>query len=274
MESLTFRFYGELEDFVPAADLGRDLVGAFYGVTTVKDRIESLGVPHTEVGLILVDGEAVDLGHRLEGGERVAVYPRFRRLPSPSGPPLRSPRPCPARFVADVHVATLARNLRLLGFDTRWDRNADDGELARTSAGEHRILLTRDRLLLRRSIVEHGYFVRDDDPVEQTVDVVRNLDLLPEARPFHRCLACNDVPQPVDKREIEHLLEPGTRRDHDRFNRCPGCGRLYWWGSHRDRLARLVEDITARAGPGTDRTDPLTSVGPGRIGARVRRPRR
>lgn len=245
MDHARVRVYGELQDFLAPAEREHEVVVPVDGAPSVKDRLEAVGIPHTEIGLILVDGEPVTFGHRLRGGQRISAYPRFGRLPRP-GPPLRGPLPDPVRFVADVHVATLARNLRLLGFDTVWDRDLDDPDLARMAATDQRVLLTRDRGLLRRSIVEHGVYVRDDDPLEQTVDLVRKLGLAENIRPFARCLACNDVPGPVAKEEVLDQLEPGTRR-HTEFRRCPGCGRIYWRGSHADRLEALLEEIRARA---------------------------
>lgn len=257
MGTVRVRVYGELDDLLAPRDRSHEVVVGVDGTPSVKDRIEAIGIPHTEVGLILVDGDPVVLDHHLVGGERIAVYPRFARLPRP-GPDLRPPLPRPARFVADVHLATLARNLRLLGFDTVWDRALDDEDLARLSAEDERLLLTRDRLLLQRSIVVHGFYVRDDDPLDQTVELVAKLGLSDDVAPFGRCLACNDVPVPVAKDEVVDLLEPRTRRDHDRFRRCPGCGRIYWHGSHAEQLESLVAEILRRAAaaaPGLPETE-------------------
>jgi uncharacterized protein with PIN domain len=241
------RFYAELNDFLPRERRQRDIVHEFVVAPSVKDVIEAFGVPHTEVDLVLVDGEPVNFSHRLADGDRISVYPVFEAFDVASVN--RSLRPTPLRdprFVADVHLGTLARYLRLVGFDTRFDPDWDDEALAAISVEERRVLLTRDRGLLKRRVVTHGIFVRDDQPREQVVDVVRRLHLADRLRPFTRCMACNGALEAVDKEEIADRLEPRTRRDFNRFRRCPDCGRLYWEGSHHARLAALVEHVRER----------------------------
>jgi len=174
----------------------------------------------------------------------VRLYPR----------PLREPR-----FVLDVHLGRLARTLRLLGFDAVWRNDTTDDELAAISADDERTLLTRDRGLLKRAKVTHGHLVRETDRRRQVVEVLRQFDLFGAITPFGRCLRCNGVLEPVAKAEVEHRLPPRTRREYADFRTCPGCGRVYWKGSHYDRLAALVEDLR-RAGTTPLRTAP-TSVG-------------
>jgi uncharacterized protein with PIN domain len=147
------------------------------------------------------------------------------------------------RFVLDVHLGRLAEHLRLLGFDTAYTNDADDHELAAESASAGRWLLTRDRGLLMRAIVTHGYLVRSETPRLQALEVVRRFDLFDEVAPFTRCARCNAGLEPVDKAEIAHQLEPGTRRDHDTFVRCTGCAQLYWQGSHAPALRAFVDEI-------------------------------
>jgi uncharacterized protein len=237
----TFRFYGELNDFRPPQHRQAQVTYGFTDGQTVKDAIEALGVPHTEVVLVTVDGDAVSFGHRLNDHERVAVYPAFGAL-EPANT-TRPPVPRPVRFVADVHVGTLARHLRLLGFDTRYDPNEHDEALAARAQDEERVLLTRDHGLLKRRIVTWGRFVRSDHPMEQAIDVVRHFELLDDVRPFGRCLECNGVPRPVAKEQIAHRLEPLTRQAFREFRLCPGCDRIYWRGSHHERLAAVVDEI-------------------------------
>lgn len=243
-----FRFYAELNDFLPPARRQRDIAYRFDGNPAVKDAIEALGVPHTEVDLVLADGEPVDLGHQLRDGARIAVYPVFETFDI-AGTTLVRPEPLrDIRFVADVHLGTLARHLRLLGFDTLFDKDAGDEELAGISAAERRVLLTRDRGLLKRRIVTHGLFVRDDDPREQLVDVVRRLHLTRRMAPFTRCTVCNAPLEIVAKEDVADRLEPLTARYHHRFRRCTGCGRIYWPGSHHERLRALVDEVRSRTG--------------------------
>jgi hypothetical protein len=149
--------------------------------------------------------------------------------------------------VADTHLGTLARHLRLLGFDTAYRNDCGDDELADTSVMERRVLLTRDRGLLKRRAVTHGLFIRADDPDQQLIDVVRRLHLSGGLRPFSRCMACNGVIEPVDKALVAGRLEPRTRRDFDHFGLCGSCGRVYWEGSHHRRLLALVERVRHQA---------------------------
>ena len=250
--TVTVRLYAELNDFVPKYRREREHVVDVEGGRSVKDAIESLGVPHTEVELILVDGEPVGLDRRLDGGSRVSVFPHFATLAPDQGSAVRPELSGEVRFVADGHVAALARYLRLLGFDTLCEPGWDDEVLATVSARDDRVLLTRDRGLLRRRVVEHGVFVWDDEPETQLLEVVRRLGLAERIRPFTRCMLCNGLLEDVDKRDVETALEPGTRQSVDHFRRCRDCRRVYWRGSHHPRLLALVE----RAGGGPDRRSP------------------
>jgi uncharacterized protein with PIN domain len=154
-------------------------------------------------------------------------------------------------FVLDTHLGTLARYLRLCGFDTLYRNDYDDEELAGISAGQHRILLTRDRDVLKRRIVTHGCFVRNDRPREQLVEVLQRFHLTEAITPFTRCTRCNGRLQEVAKEDIADRLEPLTRRYYQRFRQCTGCGRIYWRGSHVQHIERLIgrirEDLRSRA---------------------------
>lgn len=245
MKRACFRFYGELNDFLPPARRGVAFPHEFLGTPSVKDVIESLGVPHTEVDLVLADGESVDFSWALRDGARVSVYPVFESIDIA---PLARVRPAPlreVRLVLDGHLGRLARYLRMLGFDARWRSDAPDEELARVAADERRILLTRDAGLLKRRIVTHGYYVREVDPRRQLAEVVRRLDLLGSARPFRRCLRCNDLLETVRKEDVAGELPPRVRERHGAFRRCPSCRRLYWAGSHHRRMERLVSELLA-----------------------------
>jgi uncharacterized protein with PIN domain len=239
------RFYAELRDFLaPALRSGR-VEHTFALPRSVKDAIESLGVPHTEVDLILANGASVDFGYRLADGDRIAVYPVFESFDV--GPLVRL-RPEPLRdlrFVLDGHLGKLARRLRLLGFDCAYARDVDDEELVRVSLGEGRVILTRDLFLLKRAAVTHGYYVRSDDPRQQVGEVVRRFQLADRAAPFTRCMACNGTLAPIAKGEIEHRLPPRTREHYDDFRTCASCGRDFWRGAHHGRLERFVAEALA-----------------------------
>jgi uncharacterized protein with PIN domain len=245
--SACFRFYEELNDFLPPARRKRDFDQDFEGTPAVKDVIEAIGVPHTEIDLILVDGVSVGFDRRLAGGERIAVYPVFERLDIS---PLVRLRPRPLReprFVADVHLGKLARYLRLLGFDTRYAEHLSDAEIAALAANEDRIVLTRDVGLLKRSRVTRGYWLRNTDPHAQIGEVVGALDLVSSLRPFTRCMRCNGELESVPEAAVATALPAGVRGRFETVARCGQCRRLYWPGSHHARLAGLVAEVVGRA---------------------------
>ena len=239
----TFRFYEELNDFLPPARVRREHVYHFDGHPSVKHAIESQGVPHTEVDLILVDGRSVGFDYQLCPGDRVSIYPTFERfdvtpLVRLRERPLRDPR-----FVVDVNLGKLARRMRMLGFDTLYRNDYGDAEIVDIAAREHRIVLTRDRRLLQHARITHGYWVRNIDPDDQVVEAVERLQLERWIRPLRRCLDCNGRIFPVAKAEVLHRLEPLTRRHYSDFHRCERCAKVFWKGSHyeamRASLARL-----------------------------------
>jgi len=233
---------GSLLDFLPARARHAEVRRWFDEAPSVKDVIEASGVPHPEVDLVLAGGRPVGFDNRVQPGERIEVFGLDRPAALAGLPGLIPPAPEPRRFVVDGHLGRLARYLRTLGFDTWYAPNADDGLLARASAGEERILLTRDRGLLKRSIVRLGYMPRSDDPAEQLREVAARYGLPERARPFSRCVRCNDVLRSVDRAAVAERLagEPRTLRSFDTFAECAGCGSIYWPGSHFDRLSAML----------------------------------
>ena len=252
MPTATFRFHGNLADFLPRARRRDALRHAFEGAPTIKDRIEAIGVPHPEVDRIEVGGVAVGFEYRLRDGDEVDVHPidgaEATGSPGPGGRTghLVPPRQRPERFVLDGHLGRLAAYLRLLGFDTLYTNRADDVDLARLAGADGRILLTRDRGLLKRRAVVHGYFVRDDDPRRQLAEVARRYGLAASAQPFTRCTRCNGPIEEVEREQVAHLLQERTLRYYKVFGRCGSCGTVYWEGSHVERM-RVV--IRAALGP-------------------------
>lgn len=254
MIRVAVRFYAELNDFLPPHRRQVTFEHRLNERASVKHLIETLGVPHPEVDLILVNGESVDFAYLVDDGDRVGVYPVFESLDIS---PLVRLRPRPLReprFVLDTHLGKLAAALRMLGFDTLYRNDYHDPELAEISRRERRILLTRDRGLLMRSAVTHGYLLRESDPRAQLAEVVRRFDLAGAVAPFRRCLRCNGALQPVAKEAILDRLLPKTRRYYDEFSVCSDCERIYWRGSHYDdmqrRLASLFDGAARDARPG------------------------
>lgn len=243
------RFYAELTDFLPAQYASGTVTRDFDVPGSVKDIIEACGVPHTEVDLIVANGESVDFDYQVGGGDRISVYPVFESLDIT---PIVKVRPEPLRetsFVADVHLGRLARFIRLLGFDTLYDPAWDDTELAEASSREGRILLTRDIGLLKRSLVTHGYFVRADDPRRQVVEVAQRFHLENDLDPFTRCMVCNGELVPVDKADVVERLPSETKQHIDEYRRCSRCQKIYWRGAHHRELSEIVEAVQGKLKP-------------------------
>jgi uncharacterized protein with PIN domain len=234
------RCYEELNYFLPPELRKRPFRWPLHRGQTVKSLVESLGVPHTEVDLALVNGRSVGFGHRLADGDRLSVYPVFESLDIGTVSRVR-PRPLrAARFVLDVHLGRLARLLRLAGFDSLYDNGWDDRTLSRLSRREGRILLTRDRGLLMRAEVTHGYCVRSPNPLEQLAEVLARFDLSGRLSPFSLCLVCNRPLQPLSRRQARERVPPQVARRYRRFRACPQCARVYWRGSHWENMRRLL----------------------------------
>ncbi len=206
-----------------------------------------MGVPHTEVDLILVNGESASFDWQINEGDRVSVFPVFEsldisRLTEVRPEPLREPK-----FVLDNHLGKLAGYLRLLGFDTRYENDYQDPRLAEISQEEDRILLTRDRGLLKRKVVTHGYCVREDNPQDQIIEILRRFDLAQLARPYSRCARCNGFLQPAEKEAVLHHLKPLTKKYYDEFMQCENCGQVYWRGSHFEDLNEFLNRVVSEA---------------------------
>jgi uncharacterized protein len=237
------RFYAELNDFVAPWRRGRTTSYGFGLSGSVKDLIEALGAPHTEVELILANGEPVDFSYRVQNGDRISVYPEFEAMDISS---LVRPRRQPfrdLRFVADTHLGRLAAYLRMVGFDTVYRSDYGDEELADISASDKRILLTRDRGLLKRNIVKRGYCVRTTNPRAQLAEVLQRFDLSGSIAPFERCVHCNELLQPTRKELISDRLQPDTKQYYEDFCTCPGCHCIYWKGSHYRRMQLFIESV-------------------------------
>lgn len=241
MAELSFRFYEELNDFLPAKRQKREFGLNIERKASIKDVIESLGVPHTEIELILVNGRSVDFNYQVRDRDQISVYPVFECF---NITPLLRLREKPLRrlsFIADANLGKLAQYLRLLGFDCLYRNDYDDAEVAEIASQQHRVVLTRDRRLLRRKIISHGLFVRSDQPRQQVSELLKRLDLYDEVEPFSRCVNCNGFLSVIDKNSIIDRLEPLTREHYNDFKICNDCGQLYWPGSHFERANDLLE---------------------------------
>jgi hypothetical protein len=228
-------------DFAPALQplLKRDLRSGpvdlrFRGPQSVKHLIESLGIPHTEIGPLYVNGISTRLEYIVRDGDSIEVRPV-----SPAANESVEPR-----FVLDGHLGRLASHLRMLGLDSLYHNDYEDEQLVRASVEEERILLTRDRLLLMHKVIKHGYLLRSMDPTEQLYEVVQRFGLVKWVKPFERCMNCNHPLKPVSKEMVLEKLEPLTKKYYDEFKLCPACKQVYWKGSHYERMLGLIAKVT------------------------------
>ena len=245
MVTATFRFYEELNDFLPRERRGCTFSVRCARAATTKHMIEALGVPHTEVELILVNGESSGLERALAEGDRVAVYLKFETF---DVSPLLRIRDKPLRrlcFVADAHLGGLARLLRMAGFDTLYDNGYHDKEIVAISLDQERVVLTRDRELLKRRSVTHGCYLHAIRPAAQFRELYDRLGLAAIAQPFTLCLHCNLPLRPVARAEVLERLPESVRLQHDQFNTCDSCGRVFWKGTHHKRMAAMLEAVAA-----------------------------
>lgn len=240
-----FRFYAELNTFIAPTFRHRSFLHACARDATVKHMVEALGVPHTEVERVLVNGEPGDLAYRLQDGDRISVYPHFRSTALAA-----SETSMPARFIADAHLGQLARQLRMLGFDVLFRNSYSDAEVARISSEQQRVVLTRDRDLLIRKDVIWGCYVHATSCDEQLHEVIQRYRLASHVHPFCRCLECNGLLHAIDKVAVSDRVPRTSLLHYDKFFQCEHCGQVYWEGSHvermRHRIAELLRSYTSK----------------------------
>jgi uncharacterized protein with PIN domain len=238
------RFHGDLNVFLRSKASDAVIERPLAEKTSIKDVIESCGVPHPEVDLILVNDQTVGFGHTVDNDAKVEVFPVENRDTNHTEKRLQAIGI--TKFVADGHLGSLTRNLRLLGFDVAYPKHTDDRQLLEIMARENRVLLTRDRRLLMHWIVQHGYYPRSQNADEQTIEIIRRFDLSKLIAPFTRCLRCNAPLEEAAKADVMDKLEPLTKIYYHQFRRCPDCKQIYWPGSHFPKLQKRIEEIRSR----------------------------
>jgi uncharacterized protein with PIN domain len=238
-----FRFYEELNDFLPAEKRKKDLEYEFSGSPSIKDTIEAIGVPHTEIDLILVDGTSVTFDYKMKGNEYISVYPVFESFDISRIVRLR-PKPLrKIKFITDVNVGKLGRKLRLLGFDTMICHDNDDEQIISISINDKRTVLTRDVGLLKHSKLTHGYWIRSEYPFEQIKEVIKRFQLEDCIIPLGRCSVCNGMLKDIDKEKITHHLPEKIKSEHNDFRECENCRKIYWKGSHYIRISEWASEL-------------------------------
>jgi uncharacterized protein with PIN domain len=243
MHQIHFRFYEELNDFLPEEKRKVRFTYNYIDRTSVKDIIESLGIPHTEVDMILVNGNSVGFDYLISDGDVISVYPLFESLNISD---VQRLRPKPLRnpnFIADVHLGKLARYLRMMGFDVLYKNNYKVDDIVKFSLEEKRTILTKDRELFKRNDVTHGYWVRSSKVNEQVVEIIKRFDLKKLIKEFTRCIECNSVLRSISKKEILNKLPPKVSESQKSFSVCPSCNKFYWKGTHHQQMLSFIQTI-------------------------------
>ena len=242
-KKLHIRFYEELNDFLPEEKRKKRFAHQFIDRTTVKDLIESLGVPHTEIDLILVNSNSVNFKYLINDGDDISVYPVFESFNITELQHLR-PRPLrKPKFVADVHLGRLTKYLRMMGLDVLYKNDFKDDEIVETSLNEKRAILTKDRGILKRNEVAHGYWVRSIKVEEQVKEILNRFDLQKEIKEFSRCIDCNERLKSIEKDAIIDQLPPKVAHSQNEFFRCPSCNKVYWKGTHYQRMLTFIRGL-------------------------------
>ena len=243
MSRTWFRFYEELNDFLPSAKRKKLIPFEFTGNPSVKDAIEAQGIPHVEVDLILVNSTSEDFAYKIHDGDTVSVYPVFESIDISSVTCLRKKPLRNLKFITDVHLGKLTKYLRLCGFDTYYRPDCSDKEIITIALTDKRVILTRDKELLKNRQITHGYWIRSQSPDKQLRELMIRYDLKNLVSLFSRCLECNGVLKLISKEEITERLLPKTRQYYQNFKMCPDCNRIYWDGSHYKRMKVQIENI-------------------------------
>lgn len=231
MNNASFHFHGNLIDFITSPGKKGFIHYSFTGMPSIKDAIESIGIPHTEVKEISTRGHTLSITETLYDGNCIEVYPFSEIQDSPD------------KFILDVHLGKLARLIRLMGFDVLYENHYSDKDIIDLIIKEQRVVLTRDKGLLKHKAVLWGYWLRSQDPYEQLKEVYYRYQLKKNMQPFSRCLLCNGLLHSIEKEKVEQVLPPRTKLFFHEFYQCQDCGKVYWKGSHYERMLQQIKGI-------------------------------
>ena len=243
MPKATFRFYEELNSFLPKHRRKTDFEVMFKGKRSIKGMIEAFGVPHTEVDLILVHGNSVDFTYIIQDKDRVSVYPVFESLNIADVTHLRKIPLRRSKFIADINLGNIVKYMRALGLDLFYDSLLSPHEIIEISKRENRIILTKSRNLLMFKEVTHGIFIRPGTTIEQIKRIIDYLDIKDDIKPFSRCLRCNSLLSAIEKENILDRIPPKTMELCDEYVQCQSCDKIYWKGTHFINMKRILKQI-------------------------------
>lgn len=244
MNKAILRFYEELNDFLPESKKKSDFEISFKKNPSIKHIIESHGVPHSEVDLILVNSISVPFSYKIKNKDRVSIYPKFETLNIETVTKLKKEPLRNTKFILDVHLGKLSHYLRMAGFDTLYRNDYQDDFIVKQAKADNRIILTRDIGLLKRKNVTHGYWLRSQKPKSQLHEVIHYFDLTSGIRPFQRCLNCNGLLQKTDKKNIIPLsyIPIFVKQKFHSFYQCLNCQKIYWPGTHYHNMKKSLEN--------------------------------
>lgn len=238
-----FIIHGKLKSFLAKSAVKKPIDLVWEEHRSLKDWIESLQIPHTEIGRISVNSKNASLNERLQNKDIVEVF----EIEGPYDPRKISQQQekllPEIKFIADVHLGKLVRYLRILGLNCSYEAPWDDNILAEKSFKEKRIMLSRDVGLLQRKCISHGQFLYSDDPVEQAKEILQRYEIYDQCKAMSRCVSCNSYMHPVAKHKIEHLIEEGTKNTYDQFFQCESCSKVYWHGAHVKNILKTLKEI-------------------------------
>ncbi|MCD6561598.1 MAG: Mut7-C ubiquitin/RNAse domain-containing protein, partial [Deltaproteobacteria bacterium] len=246
MPGAHFRFYEELNDFLPEQRKKTDFEAGFKDKRTIKDMIESIGVPHPEIDLILVNGKSVNFDYILRDKDRVSVYPTFESINIADVTRLKKRPLKKSRFIADINLRDIVRYMRAMGLDLYFDPSLPPRGIIEISKKEKRIILTKSKKLLKFKDVTHGIFLRPGSTEEQIRYVIDYLDIRMDVRPFSRCLGCNNLLENIQKQKIKDRIPPKTMAFCNKYSYCRRCDKIYWEGTHVFRMKKVIEKILGR----------------------------
>jgi len=243
MKKAFFRFYEELNDFLPNKFKKIRFEHSFNERASIKDMIESLGIPHTEIDLILVNNKSVNFNYIIKDQDDISVYPVFESFDISEVQHLRSKPLRKPKFILDVHLGKLAKLMRIAGIDSLYQNDFEDDEIVKLALKNNRAILTRNIGLLKRKEVSHGYFVRNRNAEKQLPEIIERFQLKKIIKPFSRCIECSSILHKIEKEKVIHRIPPKVKYYLNEFYICSNCDKIYWKGTHYDKMSKMLEEL-------------------------------